>query len=269
IVDRVAQALPRDAALVEFITYVDRPLVQGPGAPPSQLRYLALVFLPDATIHFRDLGAAGPIDSAASRLRDAMATRDATFLASAQALYQLAFQPLLPLLGKTRHLFLSPDGQLNLVPFAALHDGHQYLVDGFDLTHVPAGRSLLPRPQAGTPPDSVVVLADPDFNTASIPALPASMGEEPVVAMRSLPGERFFQTLRESLEARAWAPTPLPGTRQEAKAIQRLLPQAQLILGAEATRQRLLEVPTPGILHLATHGFFLEDAPPLPDSRAH
>ncbi|WP_233583418.1 CHAT domain-containing tetratricopeptide repeat protein [Corallococcus sp. CA053C] len=268
IVDRVAQALPGDAALVEFITCVDRPLVQGPGAPPSQLRYLVLVFLPDATIHFRDLGAAEPIDSAASRLRDAMANRDATFLASAQALHQLIFQPLLPLLGRTRRLFLSPDGQLALVPFGALHDGHQYLVDGFDLTYVPAGRSLLPRPQEGAPSDSVVVLADPDFSTASIPVLPASLGEAPVVATRSLPGARFFQTLRASLEARAWSPTPLPGTRQEAKAIQRLLPQARLILGAEATRQRLLELPTPGILHLATHGFFLEDAPSPLDSRA-
>jgi CHAT domain-containing protein len=268
IVDRVAQSLPRDAALVEFITYVDRPLVLGPGAPPSQLRYLALVFLPDATIHFRDLGAAGPIDSAASRLRDALANRDAAFLASAQGLYQLTFQPLLPLLGKTRRLFLSPDGQLALVPFAALHDGHQYLVDGFDLTYVPSGRSLLPRPQEGAPLDSVVVLADPDFSTASVPALPDSQEEASMVATRSLPGGRFFQTLRASLAARAWAPTPLPGTRQEAKAIQRLLPQAQLFLGAEATRQRLLEVPTPGILHLASHGFFLEDAPPPPASRA-
>ena len=27
-----------------------------------------------------------------------------------------------------------------------------------------------------------------------------------------------------------------------------------------ATRQRLMQLPTPGILHLATHGFFLDDA---------
>ncbi|SEU36200.1 CHAT domain-containing protein [Stigmatella erecta] len=56
----------------------------------------------------------------------------------------------------------------------------------------------------------------------------------------------------------AWA--PLPGTRLEAQDIQRLLPQAQLFLGADASKQRLLNLPTPGILHLATHGFFLGDA---------
>jgi CHAT domain-containing protein len=63
-----------------------------------------------------------------------------------------------------------------------------------------------------------------------------------------------------------WA--PLPGTRQEAEAIQRLIPQAQLFLGPEATRERLLSLPTPAILHLATHGFFLGDASAPTASRA-
>jgi CHAT domain-containing protein/tetratricopeptide (TPR) repeat protein len=271
IVDHVAAAMPRDAALVEFLTYMDRPLVREPGTPESQrsshLRYLALVLFPDGTIRFRDLGPAEPIDSAVSRLRDALAHRDATFQASAQALYQLAFQPLLPLLGTTRRLFLSPDGQLALVPFAALHDGHQFLVDAFDFTYVSSGRTLLPRPQERVPPDSVVVLAAPDFS-AVLPALPPSSEDDSVLATRSIPGERFFSTLRADLESRAWAPAPLPGTRQEAESIKRLLPQAQLFLGVEATKERLLQLPTPGILHVATHGFFLEDAPPPPASRA-
>ena len=271
IVDRVAAALPGDAALVEFIAYMDRPPVSEPGAPdaqrPGQLRYLALVLLPAFTIHFRDLGPAEPIDAAASRLKDALANRDPTFQASAQAFYQRALQPLLPLLGTTRHLFLSPDGQLSLVPFAALHDGNQFLVDGFDFTYVPSGRSLLSSAEEPASPDSVVVLADPDFG-AVLPGPPPSNGNDPVLAMRSLTGERFFATLRADLEKRAWAPIPLPGSRQEAASIKRLLPQAQLFLGADATKQRLLRLPTPGILHLATHGFFLEDAPESTDSRA-
>jgi CHAT domain-containing protein/lipopolysaccharide biosynthesis regulator YciM len=271
IVDRVAAALPRDAALVELLTYVDRPLVPRPGTPKAprsgQLRYLALVLFPDATIRFRDLGPAEPIDSAASRLRDALANRDAGFQAHAQTLHQLAFQPLLPLLGKTRRLFLSPDGQLALVPFAALHDGQRFLVDAFDFTYLPSGKNLLPRPEEKAPPGSVVVLADPDFG-APRPALPHSQGDAPVQAWRSMANERFFSSPRAALAQRAWAHTPLPGTRQEAEAIQRLLPQAQLFMGAEATKERLLRLPPPGILHLATHGFFLEDAPQLPGSRA-
>jgi CHAT domain-containing protein/tetratricopeptide (TPR) repeat protein len=271
IVERVATALPKDGALIEFITYVDRPLVPRPGTtepqPPGQLRYLALVLFPDATIRFRDLGPAEPIDSAALRLRDALANRDAGFQASAQAVHQLAFQPLLPLLGKTRRLFLSPDGQLALVPFAVLHDGRQFLVDAFDFTYLSSGKNLLPRPQESGPPGPVVVLADPDFS-APLQAPALSMAEASARARRSSSVERFFSTLGEELAHRAWAAAPLPGTRGEAEAIQRLLPQAQLFLGPEATKERLLHLPTPGILHLATHGFFLQDAPALPRTRA-
>jgi CHAT domain-containing protein len=269
IVGRVAKALPKDGALVEFITYMDRPLV--PASTPearqlSQLRYLALVLFPDASTQAIDLGPAEPLDSSALSLRSALANRDDNFQVHAQALYQLAFQPLLPLLGKARRLFLSPDGQLALVPFAALHDGQQSLVDTFDFTYLTSGKSLLPRPQERRPAASVVVLADPDFS-APLPA--ASAGVASASAARATPIERFFSTPRTEREQRdAWAAVPLPGTRQEAEAIQRLFPQAQLFLGPEATKERLLNLPPPGILHLATHGFFLEDAPTPEGSRA-
>ena len=269
IVDRVAASLPKDGALVELIAYRDSPLVPKPGTPraktPGQLRYLALVLFPDASTRAVDLGPAEPIDRAASRLRNALANRDASFQATAQELHQLAFQPLLPLLGKTRRLFLSPDGQLGLVPFAALHDGRRFLLDSFDFVYLTSGRELLPRPQEIAPSSSVFVLADPDF-TASPRAAPSASGTLPTRAERSASLERFFSTLRADLAASAWV--PLPGTRQEAESIQRLLPQAQLFLGPEATKERLLHLPTPGILHLATHGFFLEDAPAPAGSRA-
>ncbi|MFB1481820.1 tetratricopeptide repeat protein [Corallococcus sp. RDP092CA] len=256
IVDRVAGALPDDGALVEFITYEDRPLVPGTGT--AHLRCLALVLLPDGGIRALDLGPAAPIEAAASSLRDALARRDAAFEDTAHALYRLAFQPLLPVLGRARRLFLSPDGELALVPFAALHDGRRYLVDRYDFTYVTSGKDLLPRPQQPRPASSVVVLADPAFNTGR----PASTGSAPVVAERS-PSSR-----REDLVARDWAPVPLPGSREEAEAIQRLFPQAQLFLGAKATKDRLLHLRTPGILHLATHGFFLEDAAAPENARA-
>ncbi|WP_164021581.1 CHAT domain-containing tetratricopeptide repeat protein [Pyxidicoccus trucidator] len=271
VVDRVAEVLPGDGALVEFITYVDRPPVPKPGTResrrPGQLRYLALVLFPDATIRTLDLGLAEPIDLAASSLRDALANQDAAFQVKAQAVYQLAFQPLLPLLGKTRRLFLAPDGQLALVPFAALHDGKQFLVDTFDFTYLTSGKDLLPRAQEIAPAASVVVLADPAFG-AALPASASSTAVTPAAAERSASVERFFSSLRESPVQRDWDVAPLPGTRKEAESIQRLLPQARLFLGPEATKERLLHLPPPGILHLATHGFFLQDAPASTGSRA-
>jgi CHAT domain-containing protein len=271
IVDRVAAALPRNSALIEFITYVDRPLVPQPGTPQAQpreqLRYLALVLRPDATLRALDLGPAEPIDLAASRLRDALANRDSAFQAHAQRLYQLAFQPLLPLVGKARRLFLSPDGQLALVPFAALHDGHQFLIEDFDFTYLTSGKDLLPHSQETRPADSVVVLANPDFNgPLQTPA--AGPADAARWAGRSASVDHFFSRLSADPAYRDWNPVSLPGTLQEAEAIRRLLPQAQLFLGAEATKERLLHLPTPGILHLATHGFFMQDVPAPAHTRA-
>ncbi|MDC0712579.1 CHAT domain-containing protein [Stigmatella sp. ncwal1] len=270
IVGRVAASLPKDGALVEFIAYEDSPLISKPGTPrakrPPQLRYLALVLFPDASTRAVDLGLARPIDLAASRLRTALTNRDVSFEAMAREFHRLAFQPLRSLLGTTRRLFLSPDGQLGLVPFSALHDGRSFLLDTFDFIYLTSGRELLPRPQEITPSTSVFVLADPDFTTA--PRV-ASSASAPFLQRSESSGapERLFSILRADLPSSAWV--PLPGTRLEAQSIQRLLPQAQLFLGSEATKERLLQLTAPGILHLATHGFFLEDAsPPSADSRA-
>ncbi|WP_395849820.1 tetratricopeptide repeat protein [Cystobacter fuscus] len=267
IVERVAASLPKDGALVEFIAYEDDPLVHPPGTPPAPLpepvHYLALVLFPDASTRAVDLGPAAPIDLAASRLRKALANPAVSVQSAAQELHRLAFQPLRPLLGPTRRLLLSPDSQLGLVPFDALHDGRSFLLDSFHFTYLTSGRELLPRPQEIASSSSVFVLADPDFSAAP-PSVASSSSASPPPSDTL---KRFFSSARSDLTRSDWG--RLPGTRQEAQGIQRLLPQAQLFLGPEATKERLLHLPTPGILHLATHGFFLEDtAAPVPkDSR--
>jgi CHAT domain-containing protein/tetratricopeptide (TPR) repeat protein len=263
IIHRVAASLPEGSALVEFIAYSERPLVPKPGLPPRkpvrQDRYLALLLFPDASIHTVDLGPTALMDRAALRLHDALAERDASFQPIAHELYQRAFQPLIPLLGPTRRLFLSLDGELNLVPFSVLHDGQGFLLDTFDFTYLTSGRELLPRPPDAPSSSSIFVLADPDF-ASSLPAAPTSANSQPSASL-----ERFFSTPLPERDRSAW--TPLPGTRLEAQAIQRLLPQAQLFLGARATKERLFHLAHPGILHLATHGFFLGSAPSAPSSR--
>jgi CHAT domain-containing protein len=261
ILQRVAAALPRDSALVEMVAYTDSPPVPKPGTPesklPTQPRYLALALFPDGHTSAVDLGPADAMDKAASQLRNAIATRDAGFQAAAQKLHRLAFKPLLPLLGNTRKVFLAPDGQLSLVPFAALHDGRSFLADTFDFTYLTSGRDILPPPGDIPTSTSAVILADPDYGAS--PLAQASAAD------RSYSLERFYSEDRDGFAQPSWV--SLPGSRQEAEAIQRLLPQAQLFLGASASKERLLNLATPGILHIATHGFFLADAATPPGAR--
>jgi CHAT domain-containing protein/Tfp pilus assembly protein PilF len=268
LIEHVAKALPKDGVLVELVAYNDSPLVpksgSSPASTPSELRYLALLLFPDGRTSALDLGSAAPIDRAALRLHDALASRSVTYQTAARELHTRAFRPLVPLLGKVRRLFIAPDSQLALVPFAALHNGRQFLVDSFDITYLTSGKDLLPRLDEIPPAQSVVVLADPYFG--SPPAAPSpSAPTTSTLAERSTALKRFFSTPRADLPDQPWP--PLPGTRKEAEAIQRLLPQARLLLGPAATKDALLKLATPGLLHVATHGFFLEDASTQADTR--
>jgi CHAT domain-containing protein len=259
LLEQVAAALPKDGVLIEFVTYRDNPHLSQVRAPtmenPGELRYLALLVFPDGRTHALALGPAAPIDKAVQHLHAALAGRDVSYQSAAQELYNLAFHPLIPHLGKMQRVFLAPDGQLALVPFAALHDGKRFLVDTWDITYLTSGKDLLRRPEDKPSARSVVVLADPSFS--------APLTAPPVAALATLPErsaslERFFSTLRSELANRPWP--SLPGTQREAKTIQRLFPHAQLLLGPAATKEALLKLETPGVLHLATHGFFLENA---------
>jgi CHAT domain-containing protein len=48
-------------------------------------------------------------------------------------------------------------------------------------------------------------------------------------------------------------------SRKEAEAIKRLFPQAELLLGSEASKEALLKLETPSLLHIATHAYFQEE----------
>lgn len=245
IVGRVASALPRDSALIEFVVYED-----------SQLRYLALVLFPDGRTHAFDLGSAAAMDQSTTSLQDAFSSRDASYQGPSQALYALTLRPVMPLLGNVRRLFVAPDGQLSLVSFAALHDGRRFLIEDFDFIHLTSGRDLLPRPHHAPSSDAVVVFADPVVN-------------EPRATGPSFEAETLSPPQRsssKSIDGFSWV--PLPGTRQEAQTIQRLIPQTQLFLGPRATREQLLQLATPSVLHIASHGFFLDEAATPAGSRA-
>jgi CHAT domain-containing protein len=53
---------------------------------------------------------------------------------------------------------------------------------------------------------------------------------------------------------------PLSGTGGEARIIKSLFPAARVLTGTYATKAELAHVNAPSILHIATHGFFLQEA---------
>lgn len=169
------------------------------------------------------------------RLEKPNQTQHQGLLPLAQKLDKLVMKPVRGLVGSTNHLLISPDGSLNLIPFAALVDETgTYLVEKYTLTYLTSGRDLLRLQVKIENQDPPLVMADPDYAEGAGPKL---LGQS-------------FQPLSR-----------LAGTHQEGDQLKAILPDAQLKLEAEATEAVLKSVTKPSIVHIATHGYFLEDAP--------
>lgn len=245
-------ALPTDGALIEIIRYrtydwgakteYDRRGAAHYGAYVVTREGLAAV----------DLGPAAEIEGAVKALRGALADRLSRDVKQrARALDDKVMAPLRKHLDGVEHLVIAPDGELNLVPFAAFVDpAGRFLVERRLFTYVSTGRDLLAHAAATTARSAPFIFADPDFaaGTSGGPAADVS-------------GQRSTD-LSEAIFPR------LPGTRSEAKAIGKAVPDATVVTGADATEARLKALHGPVILHAATHGFFLEDQPAMAaDSR--
>src|SRR5438270_1905371 len=162
----IQAAVPGEAALIEFAVY--RPFdpraandQKAYGAP----RYVAYVVRNQGPVQWAELGAAAPIDRSIDNLREALRDphrKDVQRLA--RAVDAQVMQPVRSLLGSAAQLLISPDGELNLIPFGALVDeqGH-YLTERYFISYLTAGRDLLrmqvQRESKGAP----VVIADPYF----------------------------------------------------------------------------------------------------------
>jgi CHAT domain-containing protein len=248
----VQRAIPEHMALIEMAVY--RPYDPQASATEGRFgaaRYVAYVLWRQGPLRWVDLGDATAIDREVERLRRALhRPTNADVQQAGRALDELVMRPLRSLLGNTRHLLLSSDGALNLVPFGALVDEQQrYLVQNYTLTYLTSGRDLL-RLQASVPNrEGAVVIANPTFADRGDSASDVSSSAESSTASR------------RSIALTDTIFLPLPGTQQEAMALSTLLPDVTVFTGAQATEAQLKRLQGPGILHIATHGFFLADQP--------
>lgn len=265
--EAVRAALPADAALVEIMAYHPADVkATNRSELYAQPRYAAYVLRRDVpTPQFVDLGVVDSLDAASSGLRSALQDprrSDAKDLA--RSLDERLMRPVRQLLGPTRHILLSPDGALNLIPFAALVDERgQYLVENYMISYLTSGRDLL-RLQAAHQGDAApVVLADPLFDlTGTAAARPPVMQPPTDSAKHSNGSPRQKEEAPESRRSADFAALtyqPLPGTAAEARALRVLLPDAQFYLQRDATEAALKRVRGPQLLHVGTHGFFLTD----------
>jgi CHAT domain-containing protein/Tfp pilus assembly protein PilF len=247
----VQSALPVGSALVEFAVYTPQdPQNKTSKAPPH---YLAYLLAAQGQPKWTDLGEAAPIDRAITAWRQALRDPRRTDVERlARAVNEKVMRPVLALAqpesGAFRRLLIAPDGMLNLIPFAALVDWQgRYLVERYSLSYLMSGRDLLRSPLRRPSEQDVVVMAGPDYGARRDKVVAGSR----VVESPKSAGSNF------NLD-QIYFP-PLKGAADEARALKSILPRATVLTGEQATEAALKQLHSPGILHVATHGFFLGD----------
>ena len=217
--------LPKSAALIEFARY--RPVRFEDLNRWGPARYAAFVLPSQGQVVGVDLGDASRIDDLCSQFTlsigvpaNAGQTREI-----ARELDAKLMQPLRRLLGGSVEVLISPDGALNLIPFAALIDENQhYLLEQYQFTYLGTSRDLLRLQQPSASRQPAYIVANPVFGVSQ-----AS-------------GGCHFE--------------PRIGFAEEADAIAARFPNAEKMFGDKASKEGLQRLAGPLVLHVATHGFF-------------
>ena len=250
-IEAIQAAIPPEAALVEFVRFDAFDFQKIQWLSP---RYAAYVLHNQDEPAWVKLGEAQDIEAAVHTLREALRDPNRQDVKKlARALDAQLMQPVRKLLGEKRMVLLSPDGLLHLVPFAALVDEQErYLVEQYQFIYLTTGRDLLRLQVKTQPAQGPVVIANPDFGTMQRseghPGIADQQARcQPRAGTRN--NDRFFAALF----------SPLPGTAEEAQVLQTLLPDATVLTQANATEGAIKRSTAPSILHIATHGFFLQD----------
>lgn len=251
-IENVRKMIPADAALVEIAAW--RPFnPEGKSYDTSygSERYVAYILRREGALSYVELGEVSEIEPDVARFRTALSTPySRNVKEAARALDEKIMRPVRKLLGETRRVMLSPDGILNLVPFGALADEqNRYLIESYSLSYLTSGRDLL-RFQLNSPErQGAMVIADPQFNASAAARnrRQASPGSHPS-SIRRFPASAVMSF------------RPLPGAESEARSLAEILPGARVLTGPRATEARLKRLAGPRLLHIATHGFFLDDA---------
>jgi len=171
-------------------------------------------------------------------------------------LYSAIFTPLKDIIKDKQSLIISPDGALKLIPFEAMYNknSNKYLIEEKNIKYIPSGKELVRLYKFNNTKlakNETVIFDNPDFKDKSaknkkIDTI-TTLNTNRAGIVKSLFKLKFDK---------------LPGTKAEAKAIKETLKNKIKIVEfseKEANEDNLLKVKEPKILHIATHGFFIND----------
>ena len=246
--EQISKMLPNGSVLLEFAR-TQSILENSKGGVGNS--YIAFILHANEgnNVGMVDLGDADQIDSLITKYKIALAEsnkgHDTAAVATSRELYDLIFHPLLKYISSSKNIFISPDGNLSLMPFEVLqnHDG-SFLIEEYTINYLSAGRDFVGFTNDRSANGKCLLMGAPDFNLASLNIPPDGKASPP-----------------RSADLTELSFVPLNYAKTELEAISMVMgaDQSELHIGKDALEETLLNADHPAIIHLATHGFFLSD----------
>ncbi len=189
--------------------------------------------------------------------------------------YRFLILPISNRLTGIKKLLISSDDVLNYIPYEALltHD-EKYLVEKFDVKYlhsVGVLRQLLSREYAANR-KSLFAMGGAIFKRMNIEAAPLRTQKD----KNQLQLEVSANAKKGASQRRAYAAVfgtdpmnYLPGTVEEVKSISKVVKDAEMLMGEQMTENRVKTMSASDqlanykVLHMATHGFVVNDVPDL------
>jgi CHAT domain-containing protein/tetratricopeptide (TPR) repeat protein len=290
----VRAALPHESSLVAYVKYDRYPLHgpehEEPCASTHQIpSYLALVLSSrDSHPEVIPLGAAEVVDDSIMRWQDAISGEptglplagsrsEDSYRLLGSRLRETIWDPVARSVAESKTVFIVPDGAINMVSFATLPNLERgYLVEGGLRVHyLSTERDLIRGESTRTGDNRLLALGGADFDASpdEIARSTAGGGSSSDAAQRG--GHRLFHAYRSPAPGCEDFATlhfdPLPGSAAEAEEIETLWSgrtadddaggaDVLLLTGPGANEAAFKRwAPDHRVIHVATHGFFLDD----------
>ncbi len=270
LLEQIVQALDDDEIMIQYIKhkpYTASNLSQT--AKNDEYHYTALLLNSNKDMNIIDLGEAQYIDSLILLVRE-MIYESRTLHSiemfkeheiSVKKLLALLYKKVVePIILKARHsrsIIISPDGQLNLLPFEILVQNNQYFIENYKVQYVSSGKDFI-REHKNTNITSkqIAIFADPDFDLkvhSTTPSLAISSN----VSIRLKPFTEHFSLSHNDCLPQKF--TRLHNTRTEAQQISDVFGSilgVNEFIGKKASEEAIKGLSIkPEIIHIATHGF--------------
>lgn len=261
-VDKVLRALPPDAAYLDYAYITSYDFSK---RTIGELKYYLFV-LTQRGVNIVEVGSTEKVNIRIKAFLEEMRSmqlfgdlpRVNILREDGAILHKLLIGPAAPYIKASRRLMVSPDGNINLIPFDVLvgPDG-RYMIEDYEISYVTAGMDVMRFSRPVTESKVALLFSDPEYDTPAQGVSPQGGGSSRSMLSDAAKGLRFKR---------------LPDTKAETESIARILTgnygfEAHEFSGAEAVEARLFEYDSPRILHLATHAFFLEDTGVSPSKK--